>query len=145
MDILKNSTNFSCTSRVNRKLHRYRTASRSSGALSSDASSCGAPGGRSGRSCGCRRRTGRAWPPCASGSGASAHRSARTASRSLPTCTCTASHLQHSTHKRRCHLARLCTEQHCCEQGADTSSLFTALLSRPQTNSPFVFCSKFCS
>lgn len=93
MDILKNSTNFSCKLRVNRKLHRYKTASTTSPALSSDASSSGAPGDRSGRSSGCRRRTGRAWPPCASCSGASVHPSGRTSSRSLPTCTCRASRL----------------------------------------------------
>lgn len=61
---------------------------------SSDVSSCAAPGGRIGRRSGSRRRTGRVWHPCVSGSGASARPNGRNASRSCPTYTCTASHLQ---------------------------------------------------
>lgn len=63
-------------------------------AASSDVSSCAGPGGRSGRRSGSRRRTGRVWRPCVSGSDESARRNERSASRSCPTCTCRASHLQ---------------------------------------------------
>lgn len=70
-----------------------RTARRRAGVavLSSGGASCAAPGGRSGRSCGCTPRTGTAWRPCASGSGGSAHPTVQTSSRSLPSCTCRAS------------------------------------------------------
>lgn len=59
--------------------------------LSSGGASCAAPGGRSGRSCGCTPRTGTAWRPCASCSGGSARPTGQTSSRSPPRCTCRAS------------------------------------------------------
>lgn len=75
-------------------------ARRPSQKLSSGASSCARPGGRSGRSCGCTPRTGTAWPRYASGNGASAHPSVRTSSHSLPRCICMASHLRQWTKRR---------------------------------------------
>jgi len=61
---------------------------------SSDVSSCAGRGGRIVRRSGSRRHTGRVWRPCVSGSDASAHPNERSASRSCPTYTGTASHLQ---------------------------------------------------
>ena len=73
----------------------------SENAASSGVSSCAGPGGRIGRRSASRRRTGRVWRPCASGSDVSARPNGRSASRSCPTCTCTASHLQEEGEKRK--------------------------------------------
>lgn len=69
-------------------------------AASSGVFSCAGPSGQIGKRSASRRRTGRAWRPCASGSGASAHLNERNASRSCPTCICTASHLQDREEKK---------------------------------------------
>lgn len=80
-------------------------------ASSSGVSSCAGQGGRIGRRRVSRRRTGRAWRPCASDSDASARRNGRNASRSCPTYTCTASHLQEQRkHRVKVSGALLATE-----------------------------------
>lgn len=53
--------------------------------------SCAGPGDRSERRCDRSQGTGRALHPCVSESDGSAHRSGRTSTYSLPTCTCKAS------------------------------------------------------
>ena len=62
--------------------------------VSSGGASCAGPGDRSGRSSGCRRRTWTVWLRCVSGSVGSARPIGRSASRSSPTYSGTASHLR---------------------------------------------------
>ncbi len=69
-------------------------------AASSGVSSCAGRGGRIWKRSVSRRRTGRVWHLCASGSDASAHPNERNASHSSPMCTCTASHLQDGRKER---------------------------------------------
>lgn len=67
----------------------------------SGAASCARPGGRSARSSGCRRCIWRVWLRCVSGSVGSARLTWRSASRSSPTCSGTASPLQATRKDRR--------------------------------------------
>lgn len=60
--------------------------------------SCAVPGGRSGWSSARSGCTWTAWRPCACGSGASARRNGRTATRNPPRSICTASHLERTRH-----------------------------------------------
>ena len=62
--------------------------------VSSGGASCAGPGGRSGRSSGCRRCIWRVSLRCVSGSVGWARLTGRNASRSFPMCSGTASHLQ---------------------------------------------------
>ena len=62
--------------------------------------SCAMPGGQSGRSCVHSRGTGTVSLPCACGSVSSVRPIGQTSMCSLPTCTCTASHLEKDNRQR---------------------------------------------
>lgn len=67
---------------------------------SSGVSSCGGPGGQSGRNNGCTRHTGKASPRCVSWNGASAHQNEQSTNHNLPRSTGRASHLQETKMKK---------------------------------------------
>lgn len=73
---------------------------RAGGVRATCAASCVAPGGRNARRHGRTGGTGTAGGPCACGSGASARPSARTSSRSRPSCSGRASRLQGGSESR---------------------------------------------